>query len=319
MKYIKFFIFIYYTISVCYSFAQGCSDAGFCTMGALRPDQEYSKRKLVKLRSLDVGFYRGKSTLSPVIYSGYIDFSLAIGAKNSFQVKLPYTYTTGRLGESQGLGDISLAFTRNLATFGKNWSLNGTIGTKIPTNMSTQTTSSKFTANKDVHLHMYYQTSLGSYDAIAGISAINRKWMFATGIQMALTKNSNNFLWKDFPNFPDQEYLKKYATAPNLLRGIDVMFRVERNFRFTNFNFTLGALPIYRIKQDEKLDPKSNKRVKIDGTTGLALSIISSFGYQFDTRNSIKLMYGRKIMDRKVNPDGLTRHDVMNVTYSYKF
>ena len=50
------------------AFSQGCSDAGFCTMGAMRPDQAYSKRVDLRLRSLELNYYRGKSLLSPVIY-----------------------------------------------------------------------------------------------------------------------------------------------------------------------------------------------------------------------------------------------------------
>jgi len=40
-------------------FSQGCSDAGFCTMGAMKPDQPYNKRLKIKLRSIEFSQYYG--------------------------------------------------------------------------------------------------------------------------------------------------------------------------------------------------------------------------------------------------------------------
>lgn len=298
--------------------AQGCSDAGFCTMGAMKPDQNYSKRIAIKLRSVELNYYKGTSLLTPVIHAMTVDFTLGINDYSSFQVKLPYQWITGNLGDNAGLGDISLSYTRLLKAT-DDWNINGTLGAKIPTNDANATVNNENTGGMDSPIHMYYQTSLGSYDAIAGVSAISNEWLFATGIQIALTENNNQFAWSGFPNYPDQEYLEKYNRGPELKRGIDVMLRVERNWRFTNFNFSLGALPIWRITKDESIIPGTNERAKLDGTTGMALSVLASFGYHFDVNNSVKIIQGIKITDRDFNPDGLTRNDVLSISYIYKF
>src|SRR5690242_4332390 len=65
--------------------AQGCSDAGFCTMGALKPDQPYNKRIAIRLRSMEISFYRGTTTLTPVIYVATADLNFGINDKTSFQ------------------------------------------------------------------------------------------------------------------------------------------------------------------------------------------------------------------------------------------
>ena len=175
---------------------------------------------------------------------------------------------------------------------------------------------------------MYYQNSLGSFDAIAGISALSNKWLFATGIQIALTENGNQFSWSGFPDYPNgvpnpngeiNEYVRRYDLGRELKRGTDIMFRAERNWRFTNFNFSLGALPIIRITKDEAFVAETGRREKLDGTTGMALSMLASFGYYFDVNNSIKIIQGIKITDREFNPDGLTRNDVLSISYVYKF
>ncbi|WP_420575693.1 hypothetical protein [Ekhidna sp.] len=301
-----------------FTYAQGCSDAGFCTMGAMKPDQNYSKRIAIKLRSVELNYYKGTSLLTPVIHAMTVDFTLGINDYSSFQIKLPYQWIKGNLGDNAGLGDISLSYTRLLKAT-DDWNINGTLGAKIPTNDANATVNNENTGGMDSPIHMYYQTSLGSYDAIAGISAISNNWLFATGIQIALTENNNQFAWSGFPNYPDQEYLEKYNRGPELKRGIDVMLRVERNWRFTNFNFSLGALPIWRITKDESIIPGTNERAKLDGTTGMALSVLASFGYHFDVNNSIKIIQGIKITDRDFNPDGLTRNDVLSISYVYKF
>ena len=97
------------------------------------------------------------------------------------------------------------------------------------------------------------------------------------------------------------------------------MFRVERNFRFARFNASIGLLPIWKINRDEILDESTGERVKVDDTTGMALSALGSLGYQFSINSGIKFIYGRKLTKRVCNLDGLTRHDVISVSYIYHF
>lgn len=267
---------------------------------------------------MEVSFYRGTTTLTPVIYVATVDASFSVGKKNSFQVKLPFQAVTGRLANTSSIGDISLCFTRNIYTSEK-FDVSVSVGSKIPTNKSDKTEDGR-------PLPMYYQTSLGTYDAIAGISLVNKKWLFATGIQLPFNQNNNQFLWGKWRDWwqegdnPEEDslYLHKYAKANQLKRGIDIMLRVERNFRFSRLNFSVGLLPIYRITNDE-IEDATGKRVKPEGAKGLALSAIGTVGYSFSVKSGIKLLVGHKIVQRDENPDGLTRHLVSSITYFYRF
>lgn len=299
-------------------FSQGCSDAGFCTMGALKPDQPFHKHIPLRLRSMEVSFYRGSTTLSPMVYVATLDMNFNIADdKTFFQIKLPYQSVRGNLGSTAGMSDISLCLTRRIAR-GPTFDYHISAGTKIPSNDADLT--------DDVHnlpLPMYYQTSLGTYDFIAGFSMISREWLFATGIQHPFNKNRNHFTWgvwePVYLNGEGVDYVRSYDGAFELKRGTDVMLRVERNFRFARVNFSLGALPIYRIARDEVTVAATGERIKPDGTTGLALSVIGTAGYSFNVRTGVKFLYGRKITQRDFNPDGLTRHDVMTFSYYYRF
>ena len=83
-------------------------------------------------------------------------------------------------------------------------------------------------------------------------------------------------------------------------------------------------LPIYRVENDAftKSGPAANSpevRVSPPEASGLALSAISTIGYNFNVKSGIKLLLGNKLVQREVNPDGLTRHFVSSITYSYRF
>lgn len=300
------------------AWSQGCSDAGFCTMGAMKPDQPFSKNIPIKLRSMEVSFYRGSTTLSPVIYVATLDMNFNIVDQKTFlQLKIPYQAVNGNLGSTSGMSDLSLCLTRQVSS-GPEFDFSLSLGAKFPTNDSD--------LKDDTHnlsLPMYYQTSLGTYDFIAGMSLMSRGWLFATGIQHPFNKNKNHFTWASwipvYQNGEGADYVRSYDLAYELKRGTDVMLRVERNFRFSRLNFSLGALPIYRITKDEITVASTGERIKPEGTTGLALSVIGTAGYSFNIRTGIKLLYGKKLIQRDVNPDGLTRHDVMTVSYYYRF
>lgn len=295
-------------------------------MGAMKPDQPYSKRIAVKLQSAEISFYRGTTTLTPIIYVATADLNFSIKGKNTLQVKLPYQAVDGRLAKTRGMGDISLCFTRNIYTSDK-FSLNLSFGGKIPTNHSDKTVKAPTGEPERWPLPMYYQTSLGTYDLISGLSLINRKWLIATGIQVPLNHNHNQFVWSRWAEAESdlKSYADEYNQAKDLKRGIDVMFRFERNFRFSKFNFSAGLLPIYRITRDEFVKSTTTEKdapeikVKPPQAKGLACSAIFTAGYNFDVRSGVKILVGHKLKQRQTNPDGLTRELVSSITYIYRF
>lgn len=305
-----------WSLSAYIALSQGCSDAGFCTMGAMKPDQPFNKKIQIKLQQLELSFYRGTTTLSPIVHVATADMSFSLNSKTSFQFKVPYQFVTGRLANTGGIGDLSLCFTRKIYSQ-QRYDLNLSLGGKIPTNNADLSTDGK-------PLPMYYQTSLGTYDAIAGLSLITRKWLVATGIQVPLNENRNQFVWSAWDGDEEEEYAGRYNQAKNLVRGTDVMLRVERNFRFSRLNFSLGLLPIYRINLDEitrsgRDAGSAETRVKNPDAKGLALSGIFTMGYNFDVRSGIRVLIGRRFEQRKFNPDGLTREFVSSFSYYYRF
>ncbi len=299
---------------------QGCSDAGFCTMGAMKPDQAFNKKVQLKLRSIELSYYQGQTTLTPVVTVINLDAGFSITKNLSGQIKLPYYSVNGNFDKTAGLGDISLSLTQRLIDT-ETFDLSATIGTKIPTNSSEiKSSGEKVPGTEGLVLPMYYQTSLGSVDFVAGASLISSKWLIATGVQMALTANNNTWQADEWVGiYPSENYVREYDDANMLKRGTDVMLRVERNFRFSKYSFNLGLLPIFRITKDQTVDRNTGEYRKLDGSTGMALTALGGAAYNFNINNTVKFTYGQKITVRDVNPDGLTRDNVIIVAYLFRF
>jgi hypothetical protein len=292
-------------------FSQGCSDAGFCTMGAMRPNQHFSSKLSMKVKSLEVGQYIGYTKFKDVILSYIAEVNVGVNSKTAVQIKLPYTFVSGFLANTHGLGDISLSATRNIL-YRESHQINLTVGSKIPTNDANKKSDGR-------PLPMYYQTSLGTFDVVFGISMVTKNWLFATGYQQSLNPIDNKFKWGDWKNTEFKDHVFVYPVSNKIRRGKDIMFRVERNFRSSRFNAYLGLLPIIRVTKDRVEDPKTQEIVKVEGSDGLALTALFGFGYRFSIKSSFKFLGGVGLVQRDFNPDGLSRDFVNTISYEYRF
>lgn len=298
-----------------YSHGQGCSDAGFCTMGALKPDQKFDKKLNVKVRSIELSHYYGTNRFGDHIFSYTLDANVSLSSRTFLQVKLPYTRVSGNITNTHGFGDVSISLTQNLYQKDQ-LQINGTIGAKAPIGKP-----NKQWQGRD--LPMYYQTTLGTYDIIAGISLISRKWLVAVGYQQALTKTDNHFLRNEWEGTKWFETAATYPPASgNLLRGKDFMYRIERNIRLSKFNINLGWLHVHRINKDLVDNPSGENtetRGELGMTNGPAITGLFGFGYHFSPKTSVKIMNGYRIKKRHYNPDGLSRDFVNTVALQLKF
>lgn len=292
------------------AFGQGCSDAGFCTMGAMRPNQHFLKKANIALKSIELTEYLGITRFNVYSISTILDANIGITPKWSVQFKLPYTFVFGDLGRLSGLGDISLSATRNVWATEKQ-QLNVTIGTKIPTGDANKPSSD------GKPLPMYYQTTLGTYDIVFGLSWITKGWLLATGYQQSLNPVNNTFTWGARNGQSNFNEASVYPVSNGLERGKDVMFRVEKNVRWAKFNAYVGLLPIYRFTKDKVI--KNGQTVEVSGSDGLAMTLLIGAGYRFNYTSGIKFLSGFRLVERATNPDGLSRENVFTIGYEYRF
>jgi hypothetical protein len=317
MRFFTFLLILFFHFSG-QIWGQGCSDAGFCTMGAMRPDQHRGKHLNLKLNALEFTQHFGATKFGDYLLSYIVDADFMLNPKTTLHFKLPYTFVFNKMPAVNGLGDISLSLTRLLLQKDK-WQIAGTFGGKIPTNGNDL-------SYNGIPLPSYYQTSLGTYDLVAGVGIIYGNWLFSTGYQHAFNRTKNQFLRyvedgipkNSFDGTEYASFANAYANSKELQRAPDVMLRVERNFRIGRFNAHLGLLNIYRLEDDEVTNFRG-ARVKIANSGGLTINGLLGAGYRFSTRSAIKVLFGRKITGKERNPDGLGREYVNNISYEIRF
>ncbi|TAF66632.1 MAG: hypothetical protein EAZ55_05370 [Cytophagales bacterium] len=309
------FLLIFYISNLSSLLAQGCSDAGFCTMGAMRPNQYLDKRANLSIQSIEVAQSLGVvPVFQDMIHSTIIDINASYKTKTSFQARIPYNIVHGKLGTTQSIGDLFLSVTQIIVQQPK-LRIALTIGTRLAIGQSNLT-------NSEGHvLPLYYQSGMGSNDIIVGASLMTNKWMFALGYQQSLNNSKNTF---DPQKWQDSQYadiINNFAPNNQFRRGTDLMFRFERNYRFARFNGFVGALGIYRLNPDQ-VTMNDNEKMLVQNTQGIVVSAMAGIGYQFSAQSGIKLLVARKISNewtRTAHIDGLARDWVFQIGYQHRF
>ncbi len=285
--------------------AQGCSDAGFCTIGSLSQQQKNSTSKQKISIFLPVGIGDDNVT----IFTPAIQYDNQLGKSLGIQAKLTGNYASGVLGSVAGAGDLFLSATYLFPSKKKTWDIAASLGTKLPLNSS----NLKSGGNS---LPMPYQSSLGTVDLIVGFSASNTKWQFAAGLQQPLSgANGNNFL----PILWSNPAAGNYAPTNKFYRKADVLVR---GFYKHSFNSKLklhgGLLGIYHVADDEYTNIFKNKTT-LQGSKGLTLNASVVGWYAVNKKMSIGLTVAAPLLVRDTRPDGLTRSFVVSPEISWSF
>ena len=291
--------------------SQGCSDAGFCTMGSLNHDENYDS---LKLNSAKVIFSYGIGEEGTTIIQTIPEVNFTLVKNNTIQLRLPYLFINGNLRSNNGIGDLALSITQSFVKKEK-IKLNVTVGIKIASNQSDDLIGTEAT-NVLLPLPMPYQTSLGTNDLVLGTSLEYNKWYLGMGYQHVITnKNKNLFLRTRWSGNSDAQ---KYFESNLLNRGDDALLRVERIFNIKKFSCTAGLIGIYRMQED-KISNFQNVEIDVNGSDGLTLNLTGSTQYNFSQNFGLNFSFGMPLKVREVRPDGLTRKLVLNTSLNYFF
>lgn len=282
-------------------------------MGGIRPNQPFFRNTGFKLKSIELNHHYGRTKFSDNIWVTTLEGNFSFGSKTMLQFRLPYVQIRGRMGGTAGIGDLSLSLTHTLYS-GENQRFAIVLGTRLPSNDGNRENSD----NRQV-LPSYYQTSMGTVDAVVGVSWLNKDWLIATGLQHPFAKNRNNFLYGVWDNTDMADIARQYPLAQEIHRGSDWMLRVERKVRLGRWTTHLGLLGIYRLNEDEVKINEDNQRMKVSGTNGLASNAILGIGYALNVHTHFKFLLGKKINERRVMLDGLQREYIAQMSFEWRF
>jgi len=289
-------------------FSQGCSDAGFCTIGNIHTIPLDSIKE--KKNKLSLLFTNGIGDQGVYVFTPGIQYEFEANAHFSFQSKITGNYASGNLGSAGGAGDLFLSSTY-LFNSKKKTKNSFTLGVKLPLNAG----DLRFENNP---LPMQYQSSLGTVDLIIGYKLGVKRLSVNFAWQLPLTgRNRNTFL----PQYLNTPAAYAYAPSNDFNRKGDVLLRIAYQIISKDkWKWNSSLLSIYHLGEDTYVDRNiSNKPVNIAGSEGLTVNITSMFAYKINKVITIGLSGGLPLVVRKVRPDGLTRAFALTPEINFNF
>lgn len=292
--------------------AQGCSDAGVCSIGGMKEQSGTTKNFMLALNT-----QYGIGEKNTAILIPQIEFTARIDSNFQMQIKLPWVFASGNLGKTNGLGDIILTGSYRIRE-NKFMRLGVNAGFRIAVNDADIRQDNLTTANTTRILPMPYQTSLGTHDLLLGADMkLKNKWLFAIGLQLPLIQNNRNG-FDTALLLSGEDEKRQHFSSRHLERKPDLVVRIDRSFRLhPNLILNAGLLPILHLGNDTRLD--STARVEIEGSSGLTLNINTGIQYRVAPRTRITGRYASPLVVRTARPDGLTRHWVAAIELAFEF
>ena len=298
---IKFLIVLGSFLVCSHSQAQGCSDAGICSIGSLFNQNEEKKNNSIEFTTI-----LGKGDADVNYFSAYIGYTRNFNEKWSANAKITSSYANGSFGSRGSVGDAFLTANYTPIVTGLyKWSF--TSGIKIPFNQSNLKIN-------DHPLPMDYQSSLGTFDFLGSVNLNYKNWDFNAALQLpVINKNANSY-------FSEYSGTTDFVTTNLFERKPDVLLRGTYTINISNhkFSFKPNLLFIYHLGEDTYEDIYGQKQ-KIRGSDGLTINGNLIAGYHFKSGNSIEASVATPFVVRDVRPDGLTRAWTAGLSYKVRF
>lgn len=283
------------------AYSQGCNDAGLCSMGALDGQGLSTGNKYNTQLSYYFGLGEKQALVNTIQFEQRF---VLLKDRGHIFIQLPFHYINGNLGQTYGVGDISVGFNY---TYLQKKDLNASflVAAKLPPNESNKTIDGRGAP-------MVYQTSLGTYALAVGANFLYKKWQLGLGYLKPFGSNKNYFYHSEWPDNADA---LEYAQMQDLGRGDDAMIRINRFFYTKKSRFNAGLLALYRMQKDKIT--QNGERIALENSDGLTLNI--NLGYQKVLKNddAITLSIAAPLITREVRVDGLTRTFVLMFTYAF--
>ena len=291
------------------TYAQGCSDAGVCTLHSIKNNAEGHDTKDGKKNDVSVGFAYGKGERSTNNYTGYLEYTRSLSTRTSLTGRVSYSAISGELANTSGPGDLFLSFNHAFDVK-KKWQKSFVVGVKLPFDGSD-------IVENGIHLPMPYQTSLGTIDLVIALNYNQKNFGATLALQQPLkAQNENKFLPGDFPVQP---LALNYWPTNQFRRKGDIVGRTSYRFKLNDrFSIRPSLLGIYHTGNDTYEDSNKIRRA-IFNSNGITLNANVFFDYRLKKGNGFELSLGAPFIVRDQRPDGLTRSFVASLEYQFSF
>ncbi|MFM9946296.1 MAG: hypothetical protein ACKVQB_13780 [Bacteroidia bacterium] len=281
--------------------SQGCSDAGFCTAGSIKPT---SANQIDNSFGFTLGYGLGEQKTH--VITPQFEPQIKVSSKSMVQAKIPFVFINGKVGSVKGFGDVVLTYNYLMDSTFKN-PVTLTFGTRIATGTSALKA-------KNIPLPMPYQVSLGTTDLILGAKMqLKKGFSISVGCQLPMfNKNQNGFDSASFKLVREKGLEngiindeENYFISSQLKRKADILLRVDRIFKIKSDMLSIGLLPIYHLGNDKV--ELNNQTIEIENSRGLTLNFNCGFYHKWGNNLELSAVFAAPLIVRESRPDGLTR------------
>lgn len=279
--------------------AQGCSDAGFCSLGNVTPHMDHFQDQK-KSNMLRFGLSYGQGLRSINVYNPYLEYTRIVNANISFNTRVNFMAHTGNDIQTGEIGDVYFTGDFKLAPKFKT-----IVGFKVPLQQGGK-------VKRGIRLPMDYQNTLGTLDFLWALQTNVHNFHMAVGAQVPLTQNENRFFTTDFVG------TEEFPTTNGFRRNPDVWLRLSYPIHIKNWSFIPNLLPIYHLGNDSYVD-ELGMRKAIVGSRGLTFNADIQIDYKVCANNIIGLNFAAPFITRTVQPEGMGRKFVVTLDYRKSF
>jgi len=297
----KVFLILAIILITNFAFAQGCSDAGICSLGHGFQSSDKDVKNTFEIATI---FGAGESDVK--YFSPYISYTRKINDKIELSTKVTFSTATGSFGTRGAFGDAFLIGKYSFAAQ-NNTQWSALLGWKIPF------TTSNLKIN-GYSLPLDYQSSLGTFDLFLGTNFKYKKWDFNAALQIPVFNNNKNSFFAEYSGTDD------FPTTNLFERKSDALFRATYTLNTKNQKFTFkpNVLFIYHIGEDS-YENIFGKRENFVGSKGLTINGNLISAYNINKQKSVELSIAAPFVVRDIRPDGLTRSFVLALHYKISF
>ena len=283
--------------------AQGCSDAGICTIHSFSADKQQTTLKNI----VRIGIQNGKGDDEINIWGSYLEYYLN-GAIPGFEIggRINFISETSPSLSNQGVSDIFLS-----GNYTTKSNINFIAGVKLPLNDANE----KFDSI-DVGMPMGFQTSQGTFDLLLGAGYRAKNFSFDIGYQQPLNSNKNSYLSTDFP---EGAPFGKYQSTNKFKRSADIVLRATYELPASKaFRIIPSVLPVFHVSNDKFTDSSGVER-EIDGSSGLTLNANLLLEYLISKSNALVIGGSVPLVTRDSRPEGLGRKYLFSLDFKIMF
>ncbi len=286
--------------------AQGCSDAGICTVGSYGDAHPQTAGKPVTKHELDLLLTYATHGKTERFFQPQINYRLIRKNNSYFEFRVPLNVAKNKSYgvTTTGIGDVIATYNNRLFPNRK-----PVIGYSLGLRISLTDAAKK--DSKDMYSYpMSLQSGLGTTDLLIALNYAPIKYLaVGGGLQVPLWQYNAN---RTFFNTGITQ-----TNGTGYRRNPDALLKLTGHYSIGKLKLEAGVLSIFHLGEDYYKTSYGN--YYLNGSKGVTLNWTADAAYSPGKKWTIALTVAQPFKTRKYIPDGLARSRIISPRISYLF